>query len=193
MDGSIPQMPPLATAGGEVALSVAVSSAGIVGAVDVLRSTPPFTETLLAAVRTWKFVPARDARRRPVDSRVLVDAVIGSPSLMVPTVGTPPVDVSGGDTRIPFPAQRTTPVYPVNARSEGSVLVEATVDASGHVVSASSIRSSPPFDGPALAAARSWTFRPAQGASAGSPANVYLLFVFRQPIMAGAAPAPVSK
>src|SRR5579872_4771071 len=81
MDGSIPRMPPLASAGGDVVLSVAVSSAGVVDSADVLRSTPPFTETLLEAVRTWKFAPARDAKRRPLDSRVLVDAVVGSPSM----------------------------------------------------------------------------------------------------------------
>jgi len=89
---------------------------------------------------------------------------------------------------VPFPAQTAPPVYPVNARADDTVLVEARVDATGHVVGASAIRSAPPFDGPALQAARFWTFRPAQNPS---PTNVYLLFVFRQPVMAGAAPKPV--
>src|SRR5476649_1040507 len=65
IDGSIPQMPPLASGGGDVALSVAVSASGSVGAIDVLRSTPPFTDVVTAAVRTWRFAPALDGKRMP--------------------------------------------------------------------------------------------------------------------------------
>ncbi len=62
IDGSIPQMPPLAASGGDVMLSVAVSASGTVGAVDVLRSTPPFTEAVVAAAKTAMSSPPR---RRP--------------------------------------------------------------------------------------------------------------------------------
>src|SRR5437667_8253657 len=68
-DGSIPQrVSPLAAGGGDVMLSVAVSPAGVVGTVDILRSTPPFTDMVVEAVRTWRFMPALDARRKPMDS-----------------------------------------------------------------------------------------------------------------------------
>ena len=187
IDGSIPQMPPLAASGGDVMLSVAVSASGTVGAVDVLRSTPPFTEAVVAAVKTWRFSPALDGKRVPMDARVLVDVVVGAPSLNVPTAGTPPKDVSSSDTRVPFPAQVSAPSYPVNARSEGTALVETRVDPTGHVVGVTSLRSSPPFDVAAMDAARAWTFRPAQGAAAPPSTYAYLLFVFRQPVM-GAAP-----
>ena len=186
-DGSIPRMPPLATAGGDVQLSVAVSSTGSVGAIDVLRATPPFTDPIIEAVRSWRFSPALDSRRKPMDTHVLVGAVIGAPSINVPTVGTPPKDVSTSDTRVPFPAQTNAPVYPVNARFEGTVLVEARVDATGHVVAVTAVRSAPPFDSPALDAARSWTFRPAQGAGAPPSTYAYVLFVFRQPVMGAVA------
>jgi TonB family protein len=192
-DGSIPtRMPPNAAAGGDVVLSVAVSSTGVVGTVDVLRATPPYTDIFVEAVRTWKFAPALDAKRKPMDTHVLVDAVVGAPSLNVPTVGTPPKNISTGDTRIPFPAQTSAPVYPVNARSEGAVLVETRVDAAGHAVAVTAVRSSPPFDTPALDAARSWTFRPAQGASAPPTTYAYLLFVFRQPVV-GVGPTATKK
>jgi TonB family protein len=181
-------MPPLAASGGSVVLSVAVSASGSVGGIDVLRSTPPFTDAAVSAVRTWRFSPARDSARKPMDTRVLVDAVVGAPSLNVPTVGTPPKDVAPADTRVPFPAQASAPSYPVNARSEGTVLVEARIDPAGHVVGATAVRSSPPFDSAAIAAARSWVFRPAQGAAAPPSTYAYMLFVFRQPVM-GATPA----
>jgi TonB family protein len=192
VNGSIPRMPPLAAAGGDVALSVAVTSAGVVGAVDVLRSTPPFTDAVVNAVRGWTFSPALDPNRKPMNTRVLIDAVVGAPSLNVPTVGTPPKGVAAPDTRVPFPAQTAAAVYPVNARAEGTVLVETRVDPTGHVVGVTAVRSAPPFDTPAMDAVRSWTFRPAQGADAPPSTYAYVLFVFRQPVV-GPSPAATKK
>ena len=189
VDGSIPRMPPLAAAGGDVALSVSVSSTGSVGAIDILRSAPPYTDPVVEAVRTWRFMPALDSKRKPMDSHVLVDAVFGSPGGYAPTAGTLPKDVSTSDMRVPFPAQTYSPTYPVNARAEGTVLVEARVDAMGHAVAVTAVRSAPPFDAPALDAVKSWTFRPAQGAAAPPSTYVYILFVFRQQVYAGPAPA----
>jgi len=192
VDGSIPRPSPLAASGGDVVLSAAVSSTGVVGQIDVLRSTPPFTDDVIQAVKTWRFTPAVDSKQKPMDTHVLVDAVFGAPSIMVPTAGTPPKDVTTADTRVPFPAQTIAPVYPVNARAEGTVVVEALVAKSGRVTGATAIRSAPPFDAPALDAARSWTFRPAAGADAISPSYAYLLFVFRQPVV-GPAATPAGK
>jgi TonB family protein len=155
--------------------------------VDVLRSTPPFTDVVVSAVRTWKFSPALDGVRKPMDTRILIDAVIGAPSLNVPTVGTPPKDVSPADSRVPFPSRTSAPAYPVNVRSEGSVLVETRVDPAGRVVGVTAVRSAPPFDTAAMDAARAWTFRPAQGAAAPPSTLAYLLFVFRQPVMSPTA------
>ena len=192
VSGSIPRMPPLAAAGGDVALSVAVSATGTVSAVDVLRSAPPFTDPVVDAVRTWKFSPALDPNRKPIDTHVLVDAVVGAPSLNVPTVGTPPRDVTAPDARVPFPAQTAAAAYPVNARTEGTVLVETRVDPTGHVVGVTAVRSAPPFDAAAMDAVRSWTFRPAQGNGVPPSTYVYVLVVFRQPVV-GAAPTATKK
>ena len=192
--GSIPRpspnTSPLAASGGDVILSVAVSASGGVGQIDVLRTTPPYTDIVIAAVKTWRFSPALDSLRRPIDTHVLVDAVFGPPSIMVPTVGTPPKDVTTNDARVPFPAQTNMPLYPVNARAQGTVLVEARVERSGRVSEATAIRSAPPFDSPALDAARSWTFRPARDAAAFPATYAYLLFVFRQPNLSGPSAAP---
>jgi TonB family protein len=185
-DGSIPQrVSPLAAGGGDVMLSVAVSASGAVGAVDVLRSTPPYTDAVVHAVRTWRFSPALDSKRKPMDTHVLVGAVVGVPAVEAPARGTQPRDVSTADTRVPFPAQTFSAPYPVNARGEGTVLVEARVDASGHVVGVTAVRSFPPFDTIALDAARAMTFRPAQDAAAPPSTLAYLLFVFRQPVTGG--------
>jgi TonB family protein len=197
VDGSIPQTSPNtspnAASGGDVVLSVAVSEAGAVGQIDVLRTTPPYTDIVIEAVKTWRFTPALDAKQKPMATRVLVDAVFGPPSIMVPTVGTPPKDVTTGDTRVPFPAQTNMPLYPVNARAQGTVLVETSVERSGRVSAATAVRSAPPFDGPAIQAARSWTFRPATGADLPPATYAYLLFVFRQPNLSGPAVAPAAR
>jgi TonB family protein len=181
--GAAPVVPVMMTAGGDVIVSLAVSSGGAVTAVDVLRSTPPFTDAVVRAVRTWRFTPALDQDHKPMDSRVLVDAVARPPTLNSPTVGTPPVDVGGPDPRIPFPAQTQPPLYPVHARTEGTVIVETHLDPAGRVAEALAVRSAPPFDSAALDAAREWTFRPATAPNVAPSPYAYLVFVFRQPIV----------
>jgi TonB family protein len=176
-------------AGGQVLLSVAVSSGGAVGPIDVLRATPPYTDDLIEAVRTWRFSPALDPKRKPMDTRVLIGEAISAPSLRVPTLGTPPKDISTSDMRVPFPAQTAPAPFLVNARSGGRVLVETRIDSTGHVVAVTAVRSNPPFDAAALDTARSWTFRPAQDPMAPPSTYAYLLFVFRQPVVGG---TPVS-
>lgn len=187
--GSIPNAPVMMTAGADVIVSAAVSETGAVTAVDVLRSTPPFTDAVVDAVRTWQFSAALDSDRKPMIGHVLIQAIARPPSLNSPTIGTPPKDVAAADTRVPYPAQTQTPLYPINARAEGTVLVEARVDSTGRVVDATTLRSAPPFDSAALDAARAWTFRPAQGPSAPPSTYAYLVFVFRQPIV-GPAGSP---
>jgi len=185
--GAIPTVPVLMTAGADVIVSAAVSAAGGVTSVDVLRTTPPFTDAVVHAVQGWGFTPALDSDRKPMNTRVLVEAIARPPSLTTPTIGTPPKDISA-DPRVPFPAQTQIPLYPVNAHVEGTVVVETRVDATGHVVGVTVVRSSPPFDTPALDAARTWTFRPAQGPGAPASTYAYLIFVFRQPIVGPTAP-----
>lgn len=179
----------MAVAGGQVMLSVAVSSTGTVGAIEVLRSTPPYTESLIQAVKSWRFSPALDSKQKPMDSRVLVGAVITAPSLTSPTLGTPPKDITTDDGRIPFPAQTSMPAYPINANAGGTVVVETRVDPGGRVVAVTAVRSQPPFDTPALDSARSWTFRPPQSPVAPPTQYAYLVFVFRAPLT-GSVTAP---
>ena len=78
-----------------------------------------------------------------------------------------------GDARAPFrvggpipPPVRINgvqPVYPPQAREarvQGRVIVEVVIDATGHVVKASILRSIPQLDAAALDAIRQWEFRP---------------------------------
>jgi TonB family protein len=185
--GNLPIVPVQAVSAGEVLLSLNVSDVGAVGAIDVLRSTQPFTQAVTDAVRGWRFAPALDTQRKPMASRVLVGAMFGSPSIRTPTVGEPPKDLAPPATALPMPLTTSIPAYPPNARSAGAVLLEVLIAPSGKVVAVTTLRSAPPFDEPSMEAARSWLFRPPQGPGLPPNTYAYLIFAFRPPVV-GAAP-----
>src|SRR4249920_1175426 len=59
LDGTLPALPPTTVVGGgEVMLEVDVTSGGAVRGVRTLRTTPPYTDALIAATKTWRFSPA---------------------------------------------------------------------------------------------------------------------------------------
>jgi TonB family protein len=187
VDGSLPQIPAQATGGGEVLLAVEVGSDGRVAGIKPLRVTPPFTDTMTQALRTWTFSPAVEQSARAA-SHVLVAGEYRPPTINTPTLGEAPQDVAAAPDDIPFPTMTAQPRYPPLARDNGVVLVEARVDVRGRVADAAAIRSRPPFDEAALEAMRRWTFVPAR--IAGSPVEsiIYVFFGFRQPVTTPAAP-----
>ena len=190
--GKSPPRPVTAVGGGEVLLDLDVSAEGAVRRATPLRSTPPFTELLSDAVRDWQFFPARQAAetdtagaeprsRVAAPSNVLVAAVIRPPSLRAPTLGQPPTDWSSSNV-LPFPAAMIPPLFPPKAASNGAVLLEAHVTATGSVDEVGVIHSAPPFDEAAINAVREWRFRPAKMHGTPVPSYVYVLVGFRVPV-----------
>jgi TonB family protein len=190
----IPPIPVTAVSGGEVLLDVDVSAEGAVIRATPVRSTPPFTEFLVNAVRDWRFFPARDVveadrarageatSRVAVPSHVLVAAVFRPPSLRAPTLGEPPRDISPGSDVLPFPAAMIPPLFPPTAAGNGVVLLEVQVRANGSVDAVGVINSAPPFDDAAVKAVREWHFRPAQVHGTAVPTYVYVVLGFRVPV-----------
>jgi len=191
--GRVPPIPVTAVGGGEVLVDVDVSAEGVVTRATPLRSTPPFTEFVLNAVRDWQFFPARDVvdadrsrageatSRVAVPSHVLVAAVFRPPSLRAPTLGEPPKDVSGSDV-LPFPLAMIPPLFPPRAASNGVVLLEVHVSANGSVDAAGVINSAPPFDDASVKAVRQWHFRPAQLHGTPVATYAYVVLGFRVPV-----------
>jgi TonB family protein len=191
VSGDLPAAPVLAVSGGEVFLEVLVGVDGRVGTIRTLRTTPPFTDAALNAVRGWRFQPAMEALEtapgqtagpgRPVAGPVFVAAMFDPPALNVPTLGQPPQDIlaASGDTPVPTASHQAP--YPPRALGDGAVLVDVTIDGSGRLTDAQIQVSSPAFDAAAIAAARSWSFRAAQGSGRAVTTHAYLLFVFREP------------
>lgn len=194
--GGLPPLPVQAVGGGEVLLELAVGTDGRVGAVRTLRATPPFTDVMREAVRSWRFTPAEEGTpleragggetrgRTPVASTVIVAGMFRPPALDAPTFAERPVDLARPAEEAAFPLATVMPPYPPLARDSGIVLVEVHVNARGQAVDATAIRQSPPFDEPALAAARRWTFRPARADGIAVDTLVYIVFGFRQPVIA---------
>lgn len=191
-----PIQPAVAVGGGEVWLEVKIDANGGIERIKPLRSTPPFTDLVTDAVRSWRFSSATmtvaGSQPRRVESSVLVAGIFRPPMLLNgPTLGEPPKNVGTPSAEIPVPARTTTPVYPAQALFDGVAIVEATVGSDGKLNDTTIIRSAPGFDQAALDAARQWTFRPALRDGRPVPAFAYLIFGFRQPnTAAGTAPTP---
>jgi TonB family protein len=193
--GSVPIIPVMAISGGEVALEVDVTRDGGVSAVKALRSTPPFTDAVAAAVRGWNFAPAEDAllpeagqpidprTRRPMASKVLVLALYRPPAIFEGTLGEPPKSVGTPSEGVAVPTSPATmPGYPPNALFNGVVLIELGVTAEGAVKGAKVIRGAAPFDQLALEATTTLAFRPPRIHGRSAATNVYVAVAFRQPI-----------
>jgi TonB family protein len=186
--GGIPDLPALAVGGGEVLLDVSLNPAGRVTEVTAVRSTPPFTDAMIAAVRGWLFAPPQDEAHQPVASRVLVGAMFRPPALYATAGDSSSADVATPSSEIPFPLGTVMPVFPPMAHGGGVVLLEALIGATGAVEAVQVIKSAPPFDSAAEDAARRWLFRPAYVAPRAEPRYVYLVFGFPAPMTGGAAP-----
>lgn len=191
--GAKPPLPAVTQAlgGGQAIFELLISPSGGVTTVTPLRTTPPFSALVADAIAGWQFAPAEDdtigpdgkpAGRVSVPSRVLVAALYRAPTLLTPTLGERPKNVASASAEVAFPTSSAEPPYPVQARSGGVVLIEVRVDGTGNVADAKVIGSAPPFDSPALDAARQWRFRPARVGGRPAETYVYLLFGFPEPI-----------
>jgi TonB family protein len=193
-EGKVSVIPVNAVGGGEVRVELDVSSEGLVTRATPLRATPPFTDLVTAAVRDWRFFPAREVvnadaapagapiSRVAVPSNVLVVAVFRPPAMNTPTLGERPQDVASGSESIPFPVTTTEPAYPPRALGNGVVLLEVHVSAIGIVEDVGVIASAPPFDTAALDTVRQWRFRPAKVHGIPVSALVYVIAGFRAPV-----------
>jgi protein TonB len=69
----------------------------------------------------------------------------------------------GGALKAPKLLKRAEPVYPplgIQARISALIILEATVDASGHVAAVTVLRGQPLFDDAAVDAVKQWVYKP---------------------------------
>ena len=164
---------------------------GSVQAIRPLRSTPPFTQSLIDAVTAWRFTPAvedaigtdgKAAGPKPVNSKVIVASLFRPPTLLTPTLGEPPATVGTASVDVAYPTAMRQPPYPPQALFGAVVMIEVLVDATGRPSEPRVAVSSPAFDQAALDAARLWSFQPARINGRAAATYAYLVFGFPQPI-----------
>lgn len=192
--GTVPVVPVTALGGGQVIVELTVSEDGRVTAVTPLRTTPPFTDLVVEAVRNWQFRPAeqdvgadRDRvgvsrQMMSIESRVLLAAIFRPPVLTGPTLGEIPRDFRRASDDVAFPLATAVPPLPPMASKSGVVLLEVDVDRNGAVADVAVVQSVPSFDDAARAAVKTWKFRLAQVRNLSVPTVVYVLFGFRVPV-----------
>src|SRR5688572_14962120 len=130
--GPLPTLPALAVGGGEAIVEVTVRSDGSVQGIRPLRSTPPFTQSLIDAVTAWRFTPAvEDAigtdgkpAGKPVNSKVIVASLFRPPTLLTPTLGEPPATVGTASVDVAYPTAMRQPPYPPQALFGAVVMIE---------------------------------------------------------------------
>jgi TonB family protein len=181
LSGGVPEVPVQVVAGGEVFLELLVSRDGRVDSIRTLRTTPPFTDEVIAAVRGWRFIPAK--ADGPVSWRVFVAAMFTPPALNGPTLGEAPQDLALVSEESPMPIVPAAAEYPLRAVGSGTVLIEVTIDNTSTTTDARILVSSPAFDAAAIAAAKSWSFADAHRGDTAVTTQAYLLFGFQQPVV----------
>jgi outer membrane biosynthesis protein TonB len=187
--GDLPAMPaPTVIGGGEVMIEATIDQSGALTHPIVLRSTPPFSNLVLDAVSQWSFSPARattDGREAVVDGTVFIAAIYRQPALMNgPAIGDQPRDLASASSNAPYAVSTVTPSYPPMALMGAVLLYEISLDEGGQVHSMREVASNPGFDGAAQDALAQWKFRGATVNGRPVPSTAYVIFVFRQPIIA---------
>jgi len=98
----------------------------------------------------------------------------------------------GGQIKAPQLMKKVDPVYPdlaKQARVGALIILEATVEATGHVRDVTILRGAPLFDAPATEAVKQWVYRPLLLNGVPTPFIVTVTLKFS---IAGAAPPPGS-
>ncbi len=115
---------------------------------------------------------------------VLVAYALSTPSVRVASAQSAATDASANGITPPRPIDTASVVYPPGAHVDAAVVLEVTVDVEGHVAGADAIEGEEPFASAALAAARTWTFVPAQRAGKAVSARIRLRVEFHAPARA---------
>lgn len=151
---------------------------GRVISVKVLRSIPELDGAAVDAVKQWVYEPMMiEGKPRGVVFTVTIrfklkDKAAGESEPSKGAAGGVIGGVVGGteapvravdDIRPPTLIKRVDPVYPDaarNAKIEGLVILEATTDAYGRIISVKVLRSIPELDQAAIDAIKQWVYEP---------------------------------
>jgi Trypsin-like peptidase domain/Gram-negative bacterial TonB protein C-terminal len=182
---------PQSLTGGEVVLDVLIDTAGRIAQIRVIRGEDPFLMDVLAAVRTWTFLPAHENGRA---SPARVAIAFQFPQSLERGVSSsahafnPPTNRS--PERAAVPILTVEPAPRSGDAADGSVILYESLDAQGAVTSTHVVQGSDSLTPAAEAAARQWRFSPALRASSPQASAAILVFTFRRsPLPAQQSPS----
>lgn len=174
--------PPQALYGGEVVLDALIDSSGKLSDVRVVTGDSPFLDTVLSAVHTWSFLPAR-MDGRAVEARIGI--VFQFPQSFLPQVTSRErkyeEPLADSADRGALPVVTVEPDYPTNSFTEGSVVLSELVDSQGHIISSSILCDVESLTAPTVAALHRWQFVPGKQAGARTDSAVVVVVTFRRP------------
>lgn len=173
--------------GGEVLIEAIVDRTGVLGRPIIVRGTPPYTQLVFDAIRTWRFTPARTIGPDGVETTVEVPVSIGAayrPPILTngPTIAEAPKDWSRPSVDVSYPTVIVMPNYPADVRDGGVVLFEVSVNEAGLVTGTRSVASKGGFEGVSREALVDWRFRGGSHRARPVPSTAYVLFGFREPV-----------
>jgi hypothetical protein len=177
---------PASVATGIVVLKVFVSKDGMVEDIRVQRALASVTESTIAAVKGWTFKPAL-MDGTPAASTITVVGVFNNQCVYTqpPKPPTPETkqqpDPAGGFQAVGV-VFAPLPECPVRASLlSASVVIEASVDATGDLKATRVLRDVPPFTAAASQRLKDWKFTPARLFGTPIDSKVVLAFYIRQP------------
>ncbi len=176
--------PPQALFGGDVLLDALVDASGKLSDVRVVEGDSPFVETVVNAVHTWSFMPARRDGRAVV---ARIGIVFQFPQSLLPHVVSKEhkhqeLSATSGD-RPALPLVTIEPDYPPRSAAEGSVALYELIDAQGQITSTSILQSVDSLTAPTTAAVHQWRFASAQQGGANTDSAVVVVVTFRRPTL----------
>jgi hypothetical protein len=169
---------------GFVSLDVIVDSSGKPENMIVVRDVPPLTGAVQSSVKNWQFAPAMEDGQA-VTGVVQVDVAFNpfNPSgVGLPGASLQPSNPTGGGNFQPVNLQNASYAsYPPNTVAYGTVVLQVHVGRDGKVHRVTAMRGKAELSAPAIVAAKTWTFAPAnyKGKPVGS--DVVVAFVFALP------------
>ncbi len=140
---------------GPVIVTLTIDAGGHVTDAKVVKGDVTLAPAALEAVRQWQYGPISTA-----PAKVTVGVNVVDNRGLAATQERVRV---GGQIKPPQKIKDVRPVYPAaaqNARAQGMVIAEATIDPSGVVIDAQILRSIPMLDVAALDAVLRWVFEP---------------------------------
>ena len=153
-----------------------------------MKSSPPFTQIVLATLAEWRFEPAREIDERGIEAAIevpiTVSALYRPPTLYSgPAVGEASTRLGTLSGDVAYPLSLVPPAYPPQAVLGAVVLFEVALDAGGQMVDTRGFGLLAGFESAARDSLAKMRFRGAIHRGRPVPSVTYVMFGFRPPVV----------